>query len=157
MFYVKYIWNNDHTSLSLSMYVLLTLSPFLIALTFPRSPCLSKSRFSGCGNCVFFMCRPFVFLLLPFIGPFFCIFWTFKEKWQPLLLSLAVGLSGGKHGVTVLFWSFLLDATLVSCQLFSLFLFPFSMWFFVFKTQLRNSAMCLCKCYPNIFLNKSVK
>ena len=55
-----------------TMYVLLTLSPSLIALTFSRSPSLSKSRSSGRGECFFFSswpsssCCPFVLHLLDF-------------------------------------------------------------------------------------------
>jgi len=75
-----------------------------------------------------------------------------------LLLPLAVGLFGGKHGVTVL-----LNATLVNCEFFN-FSFPFSFQHVIFYLQDPEAVVCaFANITANIFLNgvfifhKSVK
>ena len=132
--------------------------PFSIThfVYFRQEPVFVKVKIFWPWRVPFLLTLIFLFLLLPFIGPLFCISWTFKEKWQSLFLSLAVRLSARKHGVAVLFWPFLLEATLVNSGLFSPFLFHFSMWFFVLKTLLRYIGLCLHKCYPECFFKWAI-
>ena len=139
----------------LCLFVLLTLFPSLILFTFARSPSLSKSRSSGLGECLFFLRWPsysccFLLLALCSASP------GLSKKSDNRCSCHWLYVSARKHGVAVLFWPFLLEATLVNSGLFSPFLFHFSMWFFVLKTLLRYIGLCLHKCYPECFFKWAI-